>query len=478
MSVSSVPAPASKPRPIGAATPDEGAFRRRRRFASQVIALGHCAIGTLCLAAVLGLRHLAGRSAPLNAATLVACAVFLLLCAATVVVLHRRAPTPPPAGQVAAIYCVVALAIYPPLFLDRPLGLGVSRLALLLFEALTILALTVWYQFRAIRPASRAGFGRNLALIGSADACREFACVLRSRPGAQVHTLVVENDGLRGGLEAFEKLLREMPLDEVLLPCPLFDCPPQQMALYRAILDICERSRIGIHIGAPPLQQYDRVHLDHVAGSPVLTFEYAPDESWPLLAKRAVDIGLATAGLVLAAPLLVLAGLAILIEDGRPILFRQTRAGLRGRPFTIYKLRTMARDAESQLSSLEQFNEMSSIVFKMAHDPRITRVGRWLRMSSLDEVPQLYNVLRGEMSLVGPRPPIPSELGRYQLDHLRRLAMKPGITGLWQVSGRNRIKSFERWVELDTQYIRTWSLALDSVILLRTIWAVLKMTGR
>jgi lipopolysaccharide/colanic/teichoic acid biosynthesis glycosyltransferase len=160
-----------------------------------------------------------------------------------------------------------------------------------------------------------------------------------------------------------------------------------------------------------------------------------------------------------------------------PAIFRQTRVGLHGRLFEVYKFRTMIDGAESQLEDLLEHNEIRGHAFKVTNDPRVTKVGRWLRRTSLDELPQLLNVLRGEMSLVGPRPPLPSEVAGYDIWHRRRLSMKPGMTGLWQIRAR-READFDRWVETDLEYIDTWSFWLDLKIMLRTIPAVLGREGR
>jgi lipopolysaccharide/colanic/teichoic acid biosynthesis glycosyltransferase len=161
----------------------------------------------------------------------------------------------------------------------------------------------------------------------------------------------------------------------------------------------------------------------------------------------------------------------VLAVDGRPVLFAQTRVGLHGRTFRVLKFRTMVPDAEARQAQLEALNEIDGHAFKLADDPRLTRSGRILRAASLDELPQLWNVIRGEMSLVGPRPPLPREVAGYDLWHRRRLSMKPGITGLWQVQAR-REEQFDRWVELDISYIDRWSIWLDLKIMLRTIPAM------
>jgi exopolysaccharide biosynthesis polyprenyl glycosylphosphotransferase len=196
-----------------------------------------------------------------------------------------------------------------------------------------------------------------------------------------------------------------------------------------------------------------------------------------LAVKRLIDLGGATVGLVLLSPLLLGVAVWVRLGDGPPVLFRQTRIGLHGRPFTIYKFRTMVPDAEDRLGEVAHLNERSAVAFKATNDPRITRLGRTLRSSSIDELPQLWNVLVGNMSLVGPRPPLPREVDLYDIWHRRRLSMRPGITGLWQVEARHD-PDFDRWVERDLSYIDRWSLWLDFRILARTIPAMLRGEGR
>jgi lipopolysaccharide/colanic/teichoic acid biosynthesis glycosyltransferase len=192
--------------------------------------------------------------------------------------------------------------------------------------------------------------------------------------------------------------------------------------------------------------------------------------------KRALDV--AGSALLLAAslPILLIAGLAIRLESGGPVFFGQLRCGQGGRRFRMWKLRTMTHDAEARKRALLHLNEMDGPVFKIRRDPRVTRVGCVLRRYSVDEIPQLWNVLRGEMSLVGPRPPLPEEVIQYSPSERRRLAVRPGLTGLWQVSGRNEL-CFDEWMRLDLEYVRRASLALDLRILARTIPAVLRARG-
>lgn len=197
-----------------------------------------------------------------------------------------------------------------------------------------------------------------------------------------------------------------------------------------------------------------------------------------LKVKRSIDVVGAAFGLAVSAPLLAVIAIAILLTGGRPVLFRQLRAGKDGRPFRIFKFRTMHREADALRASLRASNELSGqAAFKMTHDPRVTRIGRWLRRTSLDEVPQLWNVLMGDMSLVGPRPHPYDDLAGYQPWHVRRLAVKPGLTGLWQVELRGD-PDFDECVRKDLEYIERWSLALDLSLIVRTVPAVLRGTGR
>jgi lipopolysaccharide/colanic/teichoic acid biosynthesis glycosyltransferase len=184
-----------------------------------------------------------------------------------------------------------------------------------------------------------------------------------------------------------------------------------------------------------------------------------------------------TLGLVALAPLFLLIAIAVKMTSRGAALFAQERCGLNGRIFRFYKFRTMVIDAEERKAELVHLNEMRGPVFKIRHDPRITKLGAMLRKTSLDELPQLWNVFKGDMSLVGPRPPLPDEVERYDVRQAQRLSVIPGITGLWQVSGRNSLPDFDMWLELDLRYARSWSLWLDFRILLKTVFVVLLARG-
>jgi exopolysaccharide biosynthesis polyprenyl glycosylphosphotransferase len=192
--------------------------------------------------------------------------------------------------------------------------------------------------------------------------------------------------------------------------------------------------------------------------------------------KRLLDVTGSVVALILTAPLMAIMAILIKLESRGPVLYRSTRIGKNGRPFTFFKLRSMVNGADRNRHHLSHLNEADGPIFKISRDPRVTRIGRFIRTTSIDEIPQFLNVLRGEMSLVGPRPPLPEEVSQYEPWQLHRLEVKPGITCLWQISGRSRL-SFQEWMRLDLEYIRRQSFALDVKILLRTIPAVLSREG-
>ena len=209
---------------------------------------------------------------------------------------------------------------------------------------------------------------------------------------------------------------------------------------------------------------------------PAVMYSSAPGDRVQLSLKMVIDSIGAFIGLILSIPITLAAAVAIKLEDRGPVFFKQVRAGRNGKPFTMLKFRTMVRNAEELKEQLADRNEMNGPTFKMKNDPRITRVGAFLRKTSIDELPQFFNVLKGDMSLVGPRPPLPKEVSQYDRWQRRKLTVKPGLTCLWQVNGRNNI-DFEDWMKLDLEYIDNWSLWLDTKILMKTVPAVLKKEG-
>lgn len=219
-----------------------------------------------------------------------------------------------------------------------------------------------------------------------------------------------------------------------------------------------------------------RMHIRPYVGLPLLHIEQPHFTGWRRIVKRAADLLITVLGGLLISPVLVVIALAIKIHDRGPILFRQTRIGIDGQPFTMLKFRSMVMDAEERLAALQAQNEGAGPLFKMTEDPRITTIGKILRKYSLDELPQLWNVINGTMSLVGPRPPLQSEVDEYASDAHRRLLVKPGLTGLWQVSGRSLL-SWEETVRLDLRYVENWTLTFDLLIMWKTLFAVLGQRG-
>jgi exopolysaccharide biosynthesis polyprenyl glycosylphosphotransferase len=244
-------------------------------------------------------------------------------------------------------------------------------------------------------------------------------------------------------------------------------------------IQVCELEGVEVWLLADFFQtRLAQARADELNGRPTLVFCSAPPISWQAVAKDAIDVVGSLVMLALTSWIFALAAIAIKLTSPGPVFFRQQRAGLNGAPFTMYKFRTMVTNAEQLKQELAVLNEMSGPVFKVSNDPRITKVGWFLRKWSIDELPQLWNVLRGEMSLVGPRPLPVDEVARFDDDaHRRRLSVKPGLTCLWQVSGRNNVRNFEEWVRLDLEYIDNWSLWLDLHILFRTVPAVLTAAG-
>jgi len=279
---------------------------------------------------------------------------------------------------------------------------------------------------------------------------------------------------LLGPLADLEKLLMLGAIDEVSVALPV----SSDYQRIQEVIAVCEKVGVDVrHFSNSFEYRLARPKCDgtsDVSGILLKTVHY---DSYCQLVKRAIDIVAATFGLVLLSPLFILTALGIALTSPGPVLFEQERYGLQKRRFTMLKFRTMCADAENLQLDLEHMNEASGPIFKIKNDPRITPLGKFLRKSSIDELPQLYNVLCGEMSLVGPRPMSVRDVSRFSEAWLmRRFSVKPGITGLWQISGRSNT-SFDHWVQMDLQYIDCWSLGLDLEILLKTVPAVLRGTG-
>jgi exopolysaccharide biosynthesis polyprenyl glycosylphosphotransferase len=275
-----------------------------------------------------------------------------------------------------------------------------------------------------------------------------------------------------GTIAELERVLAQQRADELIVALPA-----ASHARTAEIVAHCQRAGVAVKLVPHHLDwRLSRVHIDDVARVPLIEVRAARRGALQLAFKRGLDIVVAALALAAAAPLMAVTALAIRLDSPGPIFFRQERLGQAGRPFTILKFRSMSVDAERRLSLLRDQNEASGPIFKIRNDPRATRVGRVIRTLSIDELPQLWNVLRGEMSLVGPRPPLGSEVAHYEDWHRRRLDVTPGITCLWGVSGRSAL-DFEEMVMLDLYYLDNWSLGLDLRILLRTALSLLRPSG-
>ncbi|MBA3688268.1 MAG: sugar transferase [Chloroflexi bacterium] len=363
---------------------------------------------------------------------------------------------------------------------------GVSRLLLL---ALFITQPLVTFAERgvlrlAFNQVRKRGYNtRRMLIVGTGRLAQDFADLVEARPGLGIQVIghlsvpgEVQHLATRpilGTIDEIEAVFHTNVVDEV-AAC----LPPESASYLEPVASLAADEGKTVRI---PIDPHDGAMLharaEEFEGLLVRSMIHDGHREAGLAVKRLMDIAGATLGLVILSPVLLVTALAIRALDGPPVLFRQTRVGLHGRPFTIIKFRTMAPDAEERLHEVAHLNELEGAAFKASNDPRMSSVGAVLRRTSIDELPQLWNVLRGEMSLVGPRPPLPSEVVDYDIWHRRRLSMKPGITGLWQVESRHE-PNFDRWVELDLSYIDRWTLWLDLSILLRTMPSVLMARGR
>jgi exopolysaccharide biosynthesis polyprenyl glycosylphosphotransferase len=275
-------------------------------------------------------------------------------------------------------------------------------------------------------------------------------------------------------MSELQSMLATEPVDEVFISLPM----DKYGHVIEAIVQLCQEQGIVVRVQPDlSLRTFVKPYIGEFNGVPFVTVRSVPRDGWPLFIKRLIDVVGGAALLVGLAPLLALAALLIKIDSPGPILFRQERIGLNKRRFQLLKFRTMLVGADQQQHGMEQLNEANGPVFKIKDDPRITRLGKFLRRYSIDELPQLFNVLNGDMSLVGPRPLPVRDVERINVQwHKRRFSVKPGITCLWQVNGRSDV-SFDRWVQMDLEYIDHWCLGLDIKILIKTVPVVLRGSG-
>jgi exopolysaccharide biosynthesis polyprenyl glycosylphosphotransferase len=319
----------------------------------------------------------------------------------------------------------------------------------------------------------RAQYRRRFVLAGTQSETARLRAELEAKGQQQFHVLA-EIDLNETSLQHLVELIHEHSANGVLL-----STRHSYFEQVEAAIGACELEGVEVWVMADFFRtQISRTTLDDFYGRPILVFSSAPEVSWQGVIKRLIDYVGALVLLVLSSPFTVAAAILVKATSRGPVFFRQQRSGLNGQPFTIYKFRTMVTNAEQFQHELASMNEMQGPVFKVTNDPRITPIGKWLRKSSVDEFPQLFNVLRGEMSLVGPRPLPVNEVKRFNDPaHRRRLSVKPGLTCLWQISGRNNVRDFRDWVRLDLEYIDNWSLWLDLKILWWTVPVVLTGAG-
>jgi len=337
----------------------------------------------------------------------------------------------------------------------------------------------VYLKEEMVRLASRSKlaqsqYRRRFILVGAGEETAVMRKRFKEKPEEEAIEVLAELDLNRVPVQRLVEMLHEYSVNGVILSGRRSKFDQVEQAL-----QVCELEGVEAWLVADFFKtQISHASFDDFYGWPVMVFRCTPEASWQSVLKMLLDyVGALLLLILLALPSAIVALLIKLTSPG-PIFFRQQRSGLNGKPFVIYKFRTMVTNAEQLKAELEAMNEMTGPVFKLSADPRITPIGRWLRKKSIDEWPQLLNVLLGEMSLVGPRPLPVDEVKRFHdLAHRRRLSVKPGLTCLWQISGRNNVSDFRDWVRLDLEYIDNWSLWLDMKILCRTVPIVLTGTG-
>ncbi|MFQ5778415.1 MAG: sugar transferase [Terriglobia bacterium] len=396
---------------------------------------------------------------------------------------ERRQAVAEPTKQVVAGALVMAAGLFfaKGFYVSRILLLGFLLLDWILQVGVRLAFIEWWPRLRGI-----FGDGHYVLVVGTGPSAQELAGLIRKGQGAGLALVgFVETGGGKDPptstavprepvwpVAEVPRILRERVVDEV-----VFAVSKEELESLEELLLLCEeegvRTRVQLKV-FPHL--YSRVYVEHLYHVPLLTFTTTPENELHLLAKRLTDVVGSALLLLAASPFLVLLAVLVKLTSPGPILYRQQRCGLGGRRFTLYKFRSMVAGADERREELAALNQADGPVFKIKNDPRCTPLGRWMRKFSLDELPQLWNVFKGDMSLVGPRPPLPEEVARYERWHRRRLRMRPGLTCLWALEGRSQL-SFVRWMQLDLDYIDSWSLWLDLKIFLKTIPRVLGGRG-
>ena len=380
---------------------------------------------------------------------------------------------------------IVLLVIYAGLYLLRRVDISRSYVLLIGAVDFVLLLLGRVVSYSGVS-WTREILGRYhyLLIVGCGPRAREMAALIEESRGMGLRLIGFVEPGSDsvpaarlGGYDVFPldslaSILQERVVDEI-----IFAVSMQELAKLEPVIEHCAdvgmRTRVQLEF-LPAA--YSRIYLENFRDVKLLSLSSAPDSELRLFFKRVFDVALSGASLLVLSPLLVCIAAMIRISSPGPVFFQQTRCGLGGRRFILYKFRSMINNAEQLRAELHQLNDLDGPVFKITDDPRITPVGRWLRRFSLDELPQLWNILRGDMSFVGPRPAVPDEVEQYEDWQRRRLRMRPGLTCTWVLEGRNHL-DFNRWMQLDLTYIDNWSLWLDAKIFLRTIPIVLSGRG-
>ena len=333
---------------------------------------------------------------------------------------------------------------------------------------------------------------KNILIIGSKKRAsylvaeinnhKEYGFIIRKiiDPDSNRDGITMGEFSVSGNFPEIYKVVMDLHIDEVFIAMPL-DYIPNIQEYFEFLNSVGVNYHVMVNTRISNID-YKTLRLEPILedyyGLPMVSFNSLNANLYSLYVKNIWEKILASVLIIFTMPLILLFGLLVKVSSRGPIFFRQERVGLHGRSFFQYKLRSMVINAEELKADLAHLNEQSGPVFKIKEDPRLTRVGKFIRKFSIDELPQLYNVVMGDMNLIGPRPPVPHEVKQYTAKQMRRLSMKPGITGLWQVSGRNDLKEFDDWVKLDLEYIDNWNLLLDFKIALKTVFVVISGSGR
>lgn len=380
---------------------------------------------------------------------------------------------------------VALVVIYAGLYLFRRVDISRSYVLLIGVVDFVLLLMGRTISYSGVSwMRDRLGRYHYLLIVGCGPRAREMAALIEESRGMGLRLIgFIDPDfgdapaARLGGYEVFPldklvRILHKWVVDEI-----IFAVNMQELAQLEHVIQHCADVGVKTRVQLEFLPAaYSRIYVEKFRHMPLLSLSSAPDSELRLFFKRVLDVVISGISLVVLSPLMACIAALIRVTSPGPVLFQQTRCGLGGRRFTLYKFRSMINNAEQLRAELHQLNELDGPVFKISDDPRITPVGRWLRRFSLDELPQLWNILRGDMSFVGPRPAVPEEVDQYEDWQKRRLRMRPGLTCTWVLEGRNQL-DFKRWMQLDLSYINNWSLWLDVKIFLRTIPIVLSGRG-